>query len=155
MPVANVDRKGAFTSCANSTLRCVRAKDIAQGSRVPASLPQGKRYQYSAGGSMSKGAKAGIVVGVLVGVGALVGIASGLWVVRRRRRRAVVQKAELSPGEDSERSFDLPPEADDAAQISELPPVDRKPELASAELIELGAGSWERETCGSRWRGNL
>lgn len=134
MPVANVDRKGEFTSWANSTLRCVRAKDIARGSRVPAALPQGKRYHYSTGGGLSKGALAGIVVGAIVAVGVLAGIALGL---KRKRRRTSAQKAGPSPAEDGGKSIPLPPEADDAAQISELHSVDRKPELASAELVEL------------------
>lgn len=123
------------------------------GIRVPGSLPQSKRYAYSAGGGKSKDAIGGIIVGVLIGVGAVAGIAIALWIVKRRKGRVAAQNAEPSAVEDGEKGFHLPAEADGTAQISELPPEDRKPELASAELVKLGggrgkpAGACSREVC--------
>ena len=137
MPVANVDRKGPFTSWANSSLQCVRTRDFNATSRVPPALAAGKPYNYSKG--LSGGAIGGIVVGVVVGVAIIAGLSLWFcWLKPRRRKRAQAAQSEKLDGGAMEKKLPDVPEAEGGG-VSELSPVDRKPEMDSSPVHELGA----------------
>lgn len=144
------DPNGPYSSWANATLRCVRAKNISPGSRVPEKLAEGKWWKYPGDNQgLSKGAIAGIVVGVIVGLGVVVGGAVALWLRRRKRGPKAANDASAKlrkrgwPGKGD--GANMLPEADDKAAINELNPEDRKPELASAEISELNAHEKPKE----------
>jgi hypothetical protein len=136
MPVANVKR-ASFYSQANSTLTCLRASNFSENSRQSPALPAGKPYKYSSG--LSTGVKGGIVAGVVLAVLVLAAI-TAWFILRRRKQRKAKLAAEKSNVAHGGVENELPPEADGEYGLHQLRSVDRKPELAGGEIVELGGG---------------
>ena len=126
-PLANYKRI-SVTSWANSTMRCLRAKNFSQSSRVSALLPKGTPYSYGSG--FSGGAIAGIVVGVVVFVAIIAAVAYGFWRRRRRQRSQPAKLAEAKEDEHKELG---------GTDVHELKPEDRKHETDSHPVYEVGA----------------
>lgn len=140
MPVANTERTGS-RNYVPSVLRCLQAKNFSESSRVSPALAEGTPWP-SSGGSLSAGAKGGIAAGVVVFVLLVSGMLLSLWLIKRRKRRArdAAERRDEAAGENDK---DLPPEADDTVVINELGAKDRKPELDSVDVVELGCGQGE------------
>lgn len=142
MPVANVERtRNGSIDDATSVMQCIRASNFSEGSRVAPALPEGTPWPDRNG--LSAGAKGGIAAGVVGFALILAGL--GLWLVKRKKRaRAVAAAAVVAKGQaDSQPSGDdkkLPPEANGDGAVHELTPRDRKPEIDSADVSELGGG---------------
>lgn len=147
MPVANLERTSVY-SYAPSVLKCVQAKNFSESSRVSPALPEGTPWP-SPGGSLSAGAKGGIAAGVVVFVLLVGGMLLSLWLIKRRKRRAreAAERRDEAAGENDK---DLPPEADNTVEINELVAKDRKPELDSVDVVELGGGQGEPVEIASR-----
>lgn len=104
MPVANVDREGEFYGKANSSLLCVRAKDISPGSRIPPALEVGVPWVVrESSGGLGDGVKGGIAAGAVVVALVAVGVAAW-WFLRKRsqRRRQVAGSLSNGVGSDGE-----------------------------------------------------
>ena len=124
--VANDER----TECcqpAKSSLTCLRAGSVADGSRVPSALPPGKPYSY--GPSISKGAIAGIVVGVVVGLAIAAGVA--WWFLRKRKQPKSQHFAKV----DSHDAHQVPQV--DGVPIHELKSQTRTAELGGQSATEM------------------
>lgn len=144
MATSNFDR--SFTGWANATLRCLRAGNISQGSRVPQRLPAGKPYTWSASASpLSPEAKGGIIAGALLGVGIPAAALTCWWRSRRRKRQHEgLSSARPLGGQRDARGVQMS-EADGAAQVHELSPEYRKAELGGSQVMELGSGQEKSE----------
>lgn len=147
MPVANTERTGT-RNYVPTVLRCLQAKNFSEGSRVSPALAEGTPWP-SPGGGLSAGAKGGIAAGVVVFVLLVGGMLLSLWLIKRRKRRAreAAERRDEAAGEDDK---DLPPEADNTVEINELVAKDRKPELDSVDVVELGGGQGEPVEIASR-----
>jgi hypothetical protein len=84
MPAANNSRESVMLN-AWAEMTCLRVSKFSKGSRVPPELPSPTPVHISF--PLSKGAKAGIAVGVIVGV-LLIAVALSFVIMRTRRRRA-------------------------------------------------------------------
>jgi hypothetical protein len=134
MPVANVERMGCCNS-PNTVIECLRARDFNETSRVAPALAAGTPWPKP--GALSAGAKGGVAAGVVVIVLAVAGCLLFLWITKRKKRAAAAaQSDDIKAGEDDL----LPPEADAGFSVHELAPRDRKAELDSMVVSELGGG---------------
>ena len=137
LPVANVERTG----CCNkpkTILECIRPSNFSEGSRVATALTEGTPWPKP--GALSAGAKGGIAAGVVVFLLAVGGILLYLWIAKRKKRARAATAAAQSDIKSSDDDAKLPPEADAGFGIYELTPKDRKLELDSAVVSELGGG---------------
>lgn len=146
MPVANINRQTYYSS-ANSTLRCLKANDYTAGSRIPSALPAGHAYRHKRSG-LSRGAIAGIVVGIV----ALCAMVAGLlfWICLRRRRQAKAKTVDAAGephdhGVPEGRGFEK-----DGANITELPATRRETELDGMGLSEMHTKEKPVELKGSK-----
>ncbi|KAI5360599.1 hypothetical protein Slin14017_G087740 [Septoria linicola] len=132
--VANAERTSS-RSVANSTLSCLRARDVSEGSVTAPALPSGTPLEeLRAKASLSGGTIAGIVIGVVAGVVLLAGAVFWFFMRRRKQKRARTATMNMSEPTDEK---DLPAQADGNA-VQELHSYDKKPEIDSGELPELG-----------------
>jgi hypothetical protein len=115
MPVANA-RRSTSMEYPVTAVQCLGIKQFTEGSRVPAAAPEPMPLVVSSKG-LSGGAIAGIVVGAVVGVGAIVAV---VWFCWLRKRRAKRQSAVIAPPP--------PTYPDDKPQYVEVDP------LAPAEI---------------------
>jgi hypothetical protein len=115
MPVANA-RRGTTMRYPVTAVHCLGIKQFIEGSRVPLAAPEPTPLA-SSGKGLGGGAIAGIVVGAVVGVGALVAVVWFCWLRKRKAKR----KSEAIPP---------PPPSypDDKPQYAEVDP------LAPAEI---------------------
>jgi uncharacterized protein HemX len=137
LPVANVERAG----CCNqpkTVLECIRASNFSEGSRVAPALAKGTSWPKP--GALNAGAKGGIAAGVVVLVLAVAGILYYFWNAKRKRRARAVATAAQSDIKTDDDDRTLPPEADASFSMYELSPKDRKQELDSMTVSELGGG---------------
>jgi hypothetical protein len=140
MPVANVERMGCCNA-PNTVIECLRARDFNETSRVAPALAAGTPWPKP--GALSAGAKGGVAAGVVVFVLAVAGCLLFLWVAKRKKRAraaaaAAAAQPDLKAGDDDKDL--LPPEADAGFSVHELAPRDRKSELDSMVVSELGGG---------------
>jgi hypothetical protein len=89
MPPANNSRAGPIMAGAWAQMTCLRASHFSKGSRVPPALPSPTPVHIPR--PLSKGAKAGIAIVVVVGV-ALIAAAIWFFVVRTMRWKAAAVK---------------------------------------------------------------
>ncbi|USW55199.1 hypothetical protein Slin15195_G085180 [Septoria linicola] len=131
--VAHAERTSS-RSVANSTLSCLRARDVSEGSVTAPALPSGTPLEeLRAKASLSGGTIAGIVIGVVAGVVLLAGAVFCFFMRRRKQKRARTATMNMSEPTDEK---DLPAQADGNA-VQELHSYDKKPEIDSGELPEL------------------
>jgi hypothetical protein len=140
MPVANVERMGCCNA-PNTVIECLRARDFNETSRVAPALAAGTPWPKP--GALSAGAKGGVAAGVVVFVLAVAGCLLFLWIAKRKKRAraaaaAAAAQPDLKAGDDDKDL--LPPEADAGFSVHELAPRDRKSELDSMVVSELGGG---------------
>jgi hypothetical protein len=138
MPVANVERMGCCNT-PKTVLECLRARDFNETSRVAPALAAGTPWPKP--GALSAGAKGGVAAGVVVFVLGVAGLLLYYFriVKRKKRARAAAAQTDLKAGGDGKGL--LPPEADAGFSIHELAPRDRKVELDSMVVSEMGGGS--------------
>ena len=101
---------------------------FSEGSRVSPALPSGT--PYSSGHSLSGGAIAGIVVGVIALVAVVAGLVALFWLRKRKQRR-------LADEEHKQKLSHVSEQEADSREIAELTPEDRKPEVDSKKVVEL------------------
>lgn len=133
--VANVERRQCCDR-PQSVLECVRPRNFSEGSRVPTALAKGRPWPKP---GLSTGAKGGIAAGAVVFVLA-VGAVLTLRIAKRKKRTRAAAAAALSDTKSSDDDIKLPPEADAGFGVHELTSKDRKQELDSAIVSELGGG---------------
>ncbi|KAK5173769.1 uncharacterized protein LTR77_002450 [Saxophila tyrrhenica] len=133
LPVANVLATQTITT-ANSVMACLRADDVQPGSdTVPA--PAAPTPIGSEDDGLTGGAIAGIVVGVVAGLGIVAGAGWWFW---RRSKKAKLSKLRSS-GEDTPPAYD--------AEMKQLPtPLAGVP--ANAPLAELAPDEVRRHELG-------
>jgi hypothetical protein len=139
MQVANMERM----SCCHqpkTVLECLRAGDVNETSRVASALARGTPWPKP--DALSAGAKGGVAAGVVIFLLAVGGLLF-LWIAKRKKhaRAAEAAQSDMKAGHDDK---DLPPEADAGFGLHELAPRDRKSELDSMIVSELGGGGGKR-----------
>jgi cbb3-type cytochrome oxidase subunit 3 len=101
---------------------------------------------------LSAGAKGGVAAGVVLFVLAVGGLVYLLWILKRKKRAraaaaAAAESDDVKTGDDGKGL--LPPEADAGFGVHELAPRDRKPELDSMVVSELGGGGGKPSELGN------
>lgn len=149
MPVANVQRMSCC-STPRTVLECLRARDFNETSRVAPALAAGTPWPKP--GALSAGAKGGVAAGVVLFVLAVGGLVYLLWILKRKKRAraaaaAAAESDDVKTGDDGKGL--LPPEADAGFGVHELAPRDRKPELDSMVVSELGGGGGKPSELGN------
>ena len=135
--VANMER----TQCCNRPevdLQCIRATDFSEGSRVAPALPQGTPWPKP--GVLSTGAKGGIAAGVIVLALSTAGILLYFRGAKRKKRARTATEAAQADRK-TNNVDNLPPEADTDSGVHELTSKDRKQELDSLMVSELGSSN--------------
>jgi hypothetical protein len=132
-PVANYERT-SMPDYAVSRMQCLRIKNFSEGSRVSPKLPEGTPYSY--GSSLGGGAIAGITVGLVAFVLVAAGLAYWFW--RRRRRQQIHKTATVDDGRYNAKELD-------SEELYELKSQDRKQEMDSSPIHELGADAMGAE----------
>lgn len=148
-PPANTSKIGYAASnnhtlTAEAYMTCARPVNITDGSRTPTPLAAPTPLPKL---PLSKGAKAGIAVGVILGV-LLIGALLALFLMQRRKKRAAKAKAveEEQRIEEEKRAMEegenqkeakSPMLDSDQVQRFEMGGEDRKPEVEGAQRFEM------------------
>lgn len=148
-PPANTSKIG-YSAANNHTLEaqafmtCARPVNITEGSRVPTPLPKPSPFPKP---PLSKGAKAGIAIGVILFV-ALICALLGLWFWQRKKKRAAQAQAveeekrteeekKAREEEENMKEAKSPMLDSEPMQRFELGEEERKPEIQSSERFEM------------------
>lgn len=93
LPIADIDAQTTIAN-ARATLTCAHVNHITEGSLQPYAAPSPTPI---GGSSLSGGAIAGIVVGVLAGVAVVLGVLWFFWIRKRRAGKKLVKAGDDNP----------------------------------------------------------